>query len=337
MAKHRAGDASVFAVIKADAYGHGAVEVAKALPMADAFAVVTTNEAIALRKAGIKQPILVLQGPSDASQLGSYIKHDLWASIHDEHQLEWLKRASGLDQLSLWLKIDTGMGRLGLSLQRAEEELQDTQINWMGMLTHLASADDPSSGEVNAQAQRFAALQSRFPHLQSSIANSAGVMAWPDIKADWLRPGLMLYGSTPFENTTAMGENLKPAMRVTAPLISVKKYAKNASIGYAHQYRCPEDMLVGYVGAGYGDGLPRVLDTTASVLIHKTPCQIIGRVSMDSIATDLRSLNHVAKSAKPGDEVVFWGADHPIELLAAAAGTISYELMTHVRGKRLYL
>ena len=335
--KQRAGDASVFAVIKADAYGHGAVEVAKALSMADAFAVVTTNGAVALRAAGIKQPILVLQGPADASQLHSYIEHDLWASIHDEYQLAWLKRAPQLDQLSLWLKIDTGMGRLGLSLTQAEQELQDTKINWMGMLTHLAGADDRSCIEVTAQAQRFATLQSKFPHLQSSIANSAGIMAWPDLKARWLRPGLMLYGCTPFASSTASSEGLKPAMRVTAPLISVKKYAKGTPIGYAHQYHCPTDMLVGYVGAGYGDGLPRVLDNTATLLLHETPCQIIGRVSMDSMAIDLRSLNNVATVVKPGDEVVVWGPDHPVELLAAAAGTISYELLTHVRGNRLYL
>ena len=327
----------MFAVIKADAYGHGAVEVAKALSMADAFAVVTTKGALNLREAGIKQPILVLQGPSDASQLDAYVKHDLWASIHDEYQLDWLRRAPQLDQLSLWLKIDTGMGRLGFSLPQAEQALQDMKIDWMGMLTHLASADERTCVEVNAQAQRFAALQSKFPHLQSSIANSAGVMAWPDIKAQWLRPGLMLYGSTPFENTTAAGEGLRPAMRVTAPLISVKKYTKNASIGYAHQYHCPEDMLVAYVGVGYGDGLPRVLDATASVLVRETPCQIIGRVSMDSMAIDLRSLNNVAMEVRPGDDVVLWGPDHPVELLAAAAGTISYELMTHVRGIRHYL
>ncbi|MEE9336341.1 MAG: alanine racemase [Granulosicoccaceae bacterium] len=337
VAKQLAGAASVFAVIKADAYGHGAAEVATALSMADAFAVVTTGEAIALREAGVKQAILVMQGPTHVSQLASYIEHDLWASIHDEHQLGWLKCAPQLDQLSLWFKIDTGMGRLGLSLAQAELELESEQINWMGMLTHLASADDRSCSEVTAQAQRFAALQSRFPHLLSSIANSAGIMAWPDLRAHWVRPGLMLYGSTPFDGTTAASENLKPAMRVTAPLISVKKYAEGASIGYAHQYHCPEDMLVGHVGAGYGDGLPRVLDTTATLLVHETPCQVIGRVSMDSIAIDLRSLNSVSTTVKPGDEVEIWGPDHPVELLAAAAGTISYELITQVRGNRLYL
>ncbi len=339
VAKQGAGDASVFAVIKADAYGHGAVEVAKALSMADAFAVVTTDEAVALRVAGIPQAILVLQGPTDVSQLDSYIEHDLWASIHDEYQLAWLKRAPQLEQLALWLKIDTGMGRLGLSLRQAEQALEDTQINWMGMLTHLASADDPGSNKVGVQARRFATLQTKFPHLQSSIGNSAGLLAWPDIKAQWYRPGLMLYGSTPFDRSSvsAASECLKPAMRVTAPLISVKQYTKGASIGYAHQYHCPTDMLVAYVGAGYGDGLPRVLDNTATLLLHDTPCQVIGRVSMDSMAIDLRSLNNVASSVKPGDNVIIWGPEHPVELLAAAAGTINYELLTHVRGNRLYL
>ena len=327
----------MFAVVKADAYGHGAIEVAKALPMADAFAVATTGEALALREAGIKQPILVLQGPSDACQLDAYIQHDLWASIHDEHQLAWLKRSLQLNQLSLWLKVDTGMGRLGFSVAQAEHELQFGPINWMGMLTHLASADDQGCGEVTAQAQQFASLQSRFPHLQSSIANSAGIMAWPDLHAQWLRPGLMLYGSSPFEGTTGSAEGLKPVMRVSALIISVKTLAKGASVGYAHEYHCPEQMRVGYLGVGYGDGLPRVLDTTATVLVHETPCPVIGRVSMDSIAIDLRSLNNVTPGVAPGDEVVIWGPEHPVERLAAAAGTICYEMYTHVRGKRLYL
>jgi len=301
--------------------------------MADAFAVVTTGEALELRAASIKQPILVLQGPSSAGQLDNYLKHDLWASIHDAQQLSWLKSATQFDRLSLWLKVDTGMGRLGFSLEQATNALNDTAFDWMGMLTHLASADDRQCPHVMEQAQQFKTLQNQFPHLQSSIANSAGVMAWPDLKAHWSRPGLMLYGSSPFEATTGISEGLKPVMRVTAPLVSVKKLAKGSSVGYAHQYHCPEDMQVGYMGAGYGDGLPRVLDTTATVLVHKTACPVIGRVSMDSIAIDLRTLNNVAV----GDEVIVWGAQHPVELLATAANTISYELMTHIRGRRLFV
>ena len=158
-------------------------------------------------------------------------------------------------------------------------------------------------------------------------------MGWPDFNTDWLRPGLMLYGSSPFAGNTGIADGLQPVMRVSAPLISVKTLHKGAAVGYAGTYHCPETMKIGFVGAGYGDGLPRVLDDSASVWVNGVVCPIIGRVSMDSIAVDLRLLNNV----DVGEEAVFWGPEHPIELFAQAAHTISYELMTHVRGNRVYL
>lgn len=333
VAKRYANGASVFAVIKADAYGHGAVEVAKTLDVADAFAVVTTGEAISLREAQIPQPILVLQGPSNLAELQDYVNYKLWPAIHDESQLAYLESFSEQSLIDAWLKIDTGMGRLGFTMERAVAILnQSKHAKWFGMLTHLANADCKGCASVTEQAERFSSLQRQFPALKTSIGNSAGSMAWPDFNADWLRPGLMLYGSSPFEGSTGAIDGLQAVMRASAPLISVKTLQKGTAVGYAGTYCCPETMCVGYVGAGYGDGLPRVLDSSACVSINGINCPIIGRVSMDSMAIDLRLLNKV----NVGDEAVFWGPELPIELLAQAASTISYELMTHVRGKRTY-
>jgi len=164
------------------------------------------------------------------------------------------------------------------------------------------------------------------------MANSSAVLAWPAARADWARPGIMLYGCNPLDRPLPESVSLVPSMSVAAPLISVKLTPGGSGIGYAQTYHCPEDMPVGYVALGYRDGIPRVLDSTAAVSVGGARCPIIGRVSMDSVALDLRA----APTAKLGDLVEFWGAQAPIDALARAAGTINYELLTSIRGQRLY-
>jgi len=331
VARKQSPNQKLFAVVKSDAYGHGAVRVAQALSDADAFAVVTMGEALELRTAAIEQPILVLQGPQSASDIATIHKHALWPALHHQEQIEWLNSYKAADQIQAWLKVDSGMGRLGFQTNEAVAVLTAKHhFNWFGVLTHFASADEPDNPATTEQIKLFYDIV-KHASLQTSLANSAGLLAWPDAMSQWARPGIMLYGSNPVNNSD--GSLLKPAMRVTAPVVSVKHYESGTAIGYAGTYRVPEAMPVAYVGIGYGDGLPRVIDETATVLINGSKCPIIGRVSMDSIAVDVRSVANVAIGA----EAVIWGPEHPAEHIANAAGTISYEIFTSIRGQRTYV
>ena len=333
VARSLAGGQKLFAVVKADAYGHGAVRVAQALDRADGFAVVTLQEALELRAASIKQPILVLQSARAQSECEAFIRHALWPVIHCEEQLGWFENLPDKNALQAWLKVDTGMGRLGFQPDQARKVLANNAgLNWAGVMTHFASADEPKRVQTEQQIELFHELTERLS-LPKSLANSAGVIAWPTSQADWARPGIMLYGSNPVAGAEHGLPELRAVMRVSAPLISIKNYKAGDSIGYAASYVCAEAMSVGYVGIGYGDGLPRVINNLASLFCNGKTCSILGRVSMDSIAIDL---SHVSE-AKMGDEVVLWGPEHPVDRLANAANTISYELMTSIRGPRDYI
>jgi len=334
----------LFAVVKADAYGHGAVRVARALSRktsgmgarADGFAVVTVNEAKELRTAGIRQPVLVLQGPADEAEAQACLADDLWPVIHDLAQLHWYRRSSVRQKLQAWLKVDTGMGRLGVQPGDVASILGAADgVHWRGVLSHLACADETDSAHASTQIETFRSLD--IPaRLERSLANSAGIIAWPDARQDWARPGLMLYGIDPRESSrtlSASGPLLRPAMRVSTTLVSVKSLPAGAGIGYAQTWRCPESMPVGLARLGYADGFPRVVDETACVSTGGMACPVVGRVSMDSIAIDLRQV----PDATTGDDVEVWGDHLPVDRLASAAGTIAYEMLVGIRGNRRYV
>ncbi len=353
-ARRLSGGSRQFATIKADAYGHGAVAVAHALSprasrrqysepasltneptesVADGFAVVTLGEALELRQSGIRQSILVLQGPQNESAATQMSRHQFWPVIHDRQQYDWFRRHPDCGELRSWLKVDTGMGRLGFSPDEANRLLaSDDGVFWYGVMTHFACADETDNPYTEQQVDRFNGVQSALS-LQRSMANSAGVLAWPASRADWARPGIMLYGCNPLDRDLGEGVTLHAVMTAEAPLISVKLMKQGTGIGYAQAWRCPQDMPVGYVAAGYRDGIPRVLDDTARVSVAGVKCPVIGRVSMDSFAIDLRQV----PDAKVGDAVELWGENNSVDELASAAGTISYELLTSIRGKRVYL
>ena len=350
-ARRISGGAKVFATIKADAYGHGAVPVAHALSpgydqtdaaqgkahtsaesVADGFAVVSLNEGLELRSSGITLPILVLQGPQTSDACTLMQQENLWPVIHTVEQYEWYQRLELKESLSAWLKVDTGMGRLGVSISEANRILDENHgVNWMGLMTHFACADEPDNSYTQQQLSAFDQVRIK-QGMVKSLANSAATLAWPSTHKDWVRPGVMLYGCNPLDRKLPEGVSLKPAMKVEAPLISIKNLAAGAGVGYAQSWHCPESMPVGYVALGYRDGLPRVLDSSATVSIRGTHCPIIGRVSMDSIAVDLRGINQ----AKPGELAQFWGDAADIDQLAKAADTINYELLTSIRGVRQY-
>lgn len=327
---------NTFAVIKADAYGHGADAVASYLSsVADGFAVVTVGEAVAVRDAGVAQPILVMQGPQDAQDIDAIFEYGLWPALHDEAQIELTLAHRNAIDIEPWLKVDTGMGRLGVSLASAETHLRQNQLRWRGVMSHLASADLPQRALTKTQSNRLAELT--YEHdVETSLANSAGVLAWPDTARHWARVGIGLYGSDPVEGSSK-SELLKPAMSVQAPVISIKWMQVGNTIGYAETYRCAQDMQVAFVAIGYADGLPRVLDSSADVLLHGVRCPIVGRVSMDSIAIDCRPLTENRhQSLQLGDIATIWGPGQPVDRMADSAGTISYELLVGVRGQRRY-
>ena len=351
-ARRITGGARVFATIKADAYGHGAVPVAHALStsncqdgkasddntlactdsVADGFAVVSLDEALEIRSSGITQPILVLQGPQAPDACALMHQENLWPVIHDLEQYEWYRKHGLRQSMNAWLKVDTGMGRLGVSLKDASRILDaDHGVNWMGLMTHFACADEPDNPYTEQQLSAFNQVNIRKGMLKS-LANSAATLAWPATHKDWVRPGVMLYGCNPLDRELPEEIALAPAMTVEAPLISVKYLPAGAGVGYAQSWHCPELMPVGYVALGYRDGLPRVLDNNATVSINGKLCPIIGRVSMDSVAVDLRGIGEI----KPGALAQFWGEAADIDQLAKAAGTINYELLTSIRGCRQY-
>ena len=317
----------VMAAIKADAYGHGAVAVARTLEEAgvDAFAVACLEEAVVLRKKQLRTPIALLEGVLSLDEAREASLLDLEIVVHDDWQLRLLEQLPPGVPLRLWFKLDSGMHRLGfpLSAARGLFESITARPHWQlaGWITHLACADDVDSPMTPQQIAAFDSALKGLPGARS-IANSAGLLAWPQARVDWVRPGLMLYGASPLPGKTGADLGLMPAMNVESRLIAVNEVAAGETIGYGATYRCPERMRVGIVAVGYADGVHRILPTGAPVLIHGCRVPIIGRVSMDMITVDLRSL----PQAQVGDTVLLWGDGLPAEEVAGWAGTLAYEL-----------
>lgn len=326
--QHNPGS-KIMAVVKANAYGHGTVAAAKALSGADAFGVASIEEALVLRDAGIVQPITALEGFFESSELPYFVDHHIQAVIHSPWQLELLEGFPDKDKLGIWIKIDTGMNRLGFPLSDAAPVVERVR-KWAGkdqisLMSHLACADDLHSKSTQSQIEHFSDLVSNYD-LPASLSNSAGIVGWPASRHQWARPGIMLYGSSPISRQSAHDLGLKPAMTFTSELISVNHRRRGDAVGYGGDWICPEDMAVGVVAAGYGDGYPRHAQPGTPVLIRGKPAPIIGRVSMDMITVDLRH----KQDAVVGDEVVLWGNGLSVDTVAEHAGTISYELLCHV-------
>ncbi|MHB8252412.1 MAG: alanine racemase [Acidiferrobacter sp.] len=315
----------VMAIIKANGYGHGLVWVAHNLNEADAFGVASLEEGLELRAAGIRQDICLLEGFFEAKEIPLILRERLTPVIHEAHQVRALQRFRGEGSCDVWIKIDTGMHRLGFLPHEVAGVVADLRalaaIRRIGFLSHLASAEDLSSSATLGQLAVFDGLASHG--FQRSLANSAGLIQWPNTHGDWVRPGLMLYGVSPIPGAIGPSLNLKPVMTLRSQLISVRRRQKGDPIGYGGAYRCPEDMPVGIVGLGYGDGYPRELSADVSVLIQGLRAPLVGRVSMDMLNVDLRPVPQAAV----GDEVILWGQNLPVEDIAQAAGTIPYTLL----------
>ncbi|MDZ7662470.1 alanine racemase [Thiohalophilus sp.] len=331
IARRHAPDSKLMAIIKANGYGHGMIEVAQALNDADAFGVACLDEAIALREAGIPQPIVLLEGFVRADELRLIDGFQLQPVIHHPAQIDMLEASSG-PALTVWLKVDTGMHRLGVTPEQVPailtRLLSCPRVGAVRLMTHLANADDRDDDYTLEQIRRFESLD-ELSVAARSIANSAGLLGWAQSASDWARPGIMLYGVSPFNNSIGEQHDLRPVMTLRAQLIAINTHKAGEPIGYGGSWRCPEPMPVGVVAIGYGDGYPRHVPSGTPVLLNNKRVPIVGRVSMDMLCLDLRD----CPKAAIGDEVILWGEGLPVEAIAEAAGTIGYELLCKVTSR----
>jgi alanine racemase len=328
--RERARGARVMAVVKANAYGHGLIPTALALAEADAFAVARLEEGLALRAAGITQPIILLEGVFAPEHLLEAARHGFDLVVHDPLQIELLEEFNGASRFLLWIKIDTGMNRLGFrpedfpaALERVRR-LQPAPLE-IRLLTHLASADEREGKMTREQLTRFRQAIDGLDYAVS-IANSAGLFGDVQLGCDWVRPGLALYGASPFDDRTAAELGLHPVMSLETSVIATRRVLANETVGYGATWRASHDTVIAIIAAGYGDGIARNLPPGTPVLVGGERAPLVGRVSMDMIAVDVTKLSGV----HVGTPAVLWGVGLPVEEIARYAATIPYELLCAV-------
>lgn len=319
----------VLAMVKANAYGHDLLKIASILANeVDALGVARIGEALQLRSAGITTPIVLMEGIFEADELPLIVEHNLEVTIHHLPQISMLEQAHLKQPINIWLKLDTGMHRLGLSppefIEAYHRLIRHRFINPnFKLMTHFACADVNEDTSTLQQLALFNEITQGWDH-PKSLANSAAILRYPNTHADWVRPGLMLYGISPFADKISTEFNLQPVMTLTSRLLSIQQRKKGDTIGYGLTYTCPEDMPIGIISTGYGDGYPRYIPPYGMpILINQQQTQIIGRVSMDMIHVDLRPI----KSYQLGDTAILWGEGLPIEFIAQIAHTSPYELI----------
>lgn len=329
LARARAGapGARIWAVLKADGYGHGLMRAARAFAAADGLALLEFDRATRLRARWPDRPILMLEGPFDPADVDQAIAEHLELVIHSTAQLDWLERVAarrGKAPPRVWLKFDSGMHRLGFG--RDELDVARTRLRQLpggcvvGLMSHFACADEPGGAEPALARIDELRREHREP---CSLANSAALLASPGTHADWVRPGIMLYGGSPFAGRSAAALGLQAGMTLTSELIAVRTIAAGESVGYGATFTAERPMRVGTVACGYADGYPRHAPTGTPVSVAGVRTRLLGRVSMDMLGVDLDPV----PAAVVGAPVELWGGAVPIDEVAAAAGTIGYELM----------
>ena len=348
VARRAAPSARIMAIIKADGYGHGLLRAAGALSAADGFALLDLQDAVQLREAGFRQTILLLEGAFDAGDMALIAQYDLACVIHGAWQIALLDAYPGREKLDVWLKVNSGMNRLGFAPQQAAQAMEQLRhhraVRSVTLMTHFANADEARGiAEPLALFNDFAASY----RVARSLANSAALLRYPETHGDWVRPGLMLYGASPFVpesggQPSAQQLGLQPAMTLRSRIIAVQELRAGDEIGYGALFRAERKMRVGIVACGYADGYPRqsgrvepevpgthrptpggCAPNSAPVLVDGQMTQTLGRVSMDMLYADLSGL----PQADIGSTVTLWGEGLPVEVVARAAGTVSYELM----------
>lgn len=314
----------VMAVIKANGYGHGLLRVAEALNEAEGFALLDIQDAVTLREAGFRQTILLLEGWFTREDVALCAEYDLAVVIHSAQQMAMLEHYPRRNALEAWLKVNSGMNRLGFAPSQFPAVLEALKshaaLRELTLMTHFSHADEPQG--VAQQLECFNQLTAacRMPR---SLANSAAILRYPETHADWVRPGIMLYGASPFADVSAAELGLRPAMQLTSQIISVQEMSAGEAVGYAGLFRADRTMRIGTVACGYADGYLRHAPSGTPVLVNGQRTRTLGRVSMDMLCVDLSQL----PAAGVGSRVTLWGDGLPVEEVAHAADTISYELL----------
>ncbi len=322
-------DAKILAVLKANGYGHGLERIANALPDADAFGVARIDEALALRAAGIEKPIVLLEGFFAKEDIETLSANNLQTIVHNEQQLSAIVNANVDSPLKVWLKIDTGMHRLGINPEQLarfyQALIQSKNVQQpIILMSHLGCADDKNNPKTSQQISLFNELTSALPS-EKSMANSAGVLQWPESHYQWIRPGLLMYGVSPLAAGINI-EGIEPVMTLQSSLISVREIAAGESVGYSGTWTSEKNTRIGVVAIGYGDGYPRHAANGTPVLINGRRVPLIGRVSMDMISVDLGENSQ----DQVGDIATLWGKGLPVEEVAVFATTIPYELLCNI-------
>jgi alanine racemase len=320
----------IMAVIKADGYGHGIASVANTLTSADSLAVASIDEALKIKKAVPESPpICLLEGIFRVDELNEVFASGFTLVLHNEEQVRYLESSRTDNPISVWLKIDTGMNRLGIDPRTFEDLYQRLQscsaVSSIGLMTHFACADDAQNPMTRAQLEKFNQVIAGIS-VERSAANSAGVVQWPESHFEWVRPGIMLYGSSPVLGKSASNLDLKPVMSLESELVALHAVKKGDSVGYGATWIAERDTTIGIVACGYGDGYPRHARTGTPVLVNNQRQPLVGRVSMDMITVDLGD----QPRAKIGDPVVLWGEHLSVDEIAENSETIAYELLCQV-------
>ncbi|MDP1524884.1 MAG: alanine racemase [Rhodocyclaceae bacterium] len=320
VARRQVGANKLWAVVKANAYGHGLERAVTALAKeADGFALIELERAIALRQSGLTHPFLMLEGFYDANELALFIRHRLIPVVHRPDQVRALLAVDWPADLPVYLKLDSGMHRLGfdtVGVAEAQRALAGRMP--LVLMTHFADADGPRG--IDWQLERFNAMTPDMNHPRS-LGNSAAILRYPDKVGDWARPGIMLYGGSPFAEVTADALDLRPVMTLQSEIIGIQSIGAGESVGYGCTFTADKPMRIGVVACGYADGYPRHAPTGTPVLVDGQRTRTLGRVSMDKLCVDLTHLK-----VGVGGTAVLWGERLSADEVAIAAGTISYEL-----------
>jgi len=323
-AREVAGEAKIWAVVKANAYGHGLERAARALAAADGFALLDFQEAVRLRLAGVTAPILMLEGFFRPLDVNLLFKYGLTPVIHNPEQVELLRHMDFPAPLDLYLKVNSGMNRLGFGVDDVRVMYNalrlHPRVREITLMTHFADAE--GSGGVHDQLRWFNELVSPF-EAPRSLANSAALLRFKEARQGWVRPGLMLYGCSPFPDWSASEIGLQPAMTLASELIAVQNLAPGERVGYGFSFEAKEPITIGVVACGYADGYPRHAPTGTPVLVNGRRTRTVGRVSMDMLCVDITDI----EEAYIGTPVTLWGEGLSADEVAAAAGTVSYELL----------
>lgn len=318
-----------FAVLKANAYGHGAVRCAQALSdLVDGFAVAFVAEALELRSAGIHNPILILEGCFDQQDLDAAIANDLWIVVHQESQVASIEHTSAAPgSLNIWLKVDSGMHRAGFDPAKVKgiyARLKSCpSVGRISLMTHFACADEPERAKTLEQIKVFDEATQSIPG-DRSLCNSGGILAWPQAHRDWCRPGILLYGADPMPSRD---HGLKPVMTLQSHVFAVRTIQPGESLGYGAAFTADKPTRIGLVAIGYADGYPRTAPTGTPIAADGKLTRTIGRVSMDMMTIDLTDLPDTGV----GSIVECWGKQIDVNDVAQKAGTISYELLCNLK------